>query len=201
MESLGDSIAAMATPTAIGGISLGGDKYTASCCHDCKEEPNEEEDPRKRIQAETITKSSTPPGTVSMFKMLPQTDNQCSKVDMKHGKRFWRAICEIHVNNRYEHDFTIGRWGERNRNVGQKKALAKNIAIADLKKREKSVDTLNEKEKKQLNFGKKIKNLPLTAFLLKKRNNGGSGTKTPSEAGVASVSNAKTYLATSPPPK
>ena len=105
------------------------------------------------------------------------------------------------MKNRDDRNFTIGRWGEHNRNVGQKKALAKNIAISDLKKREKSVDTLNEKEKKQLNFGKKIKTLPLTAFLLKKMKNCGGGTKTPSAAGVANSSNAKKDLVTYPPTK
>ena len=116
-------------------------------------------------------------------------------------KIFWCAICDIHVKNWDDWDFTIGLWGEHNRNVGQKKALAKNIAISDLKKREKSVDTLNEKEKKQLNFGKKIKTLPLTAFLLKKMKNCGGGTKTPSAAGVANGSNAKTHFVIYPPPK
>ena len=119
MGILGDYIADTSTPPANCEISLGGKKYTESCFHDRKEEPNKEEEPRKHIQSETTTKSSAPPGAVIMFKMLPQTDNQCSKVDMKHGKRFWRAICEIHVNNRYEHDFTIGRWGEHKRNGGQ----------------------------------------------------------------------------------
>ena len=69
---LGDSVATMVTPSAIVGRSLGGKKDTASCCHDLEEEPNEEEYPRKRIREETITKSLAPPGTVSMFKMLPQ---------------------------------------------------------------------------------------------------------------------------------
>ena len=65
---------------SIGGSNLGGDKYTKSCCGDREEEPNEEDDPPKRIQAEKIIKFLAPPGTVSMFKMLPQTYNQCSKV-------------------------------------------------------------------------------------------------------------------------
>ena len=78
----------MVAPPAIGGSSLGGKKDTASCfrCHE--EEPNEEEDLRMRIWEETITKSSAPLWTVIMFKMLPQTDNQCSKVDVKHGNGF-----------------------------------------------------------------------------------------------------------------
>ena len=83
-----DPCATISTHPAIGGRSLGGDKYTASCCRDCDEDPNEEEYPRKRIRAETITKSSAPSGTVSMFKMLPQIDNQLSKVDVKHVNCF-----------------------------------------------------------------------------------------------------------------
>ena len=89
----------MAAPPEIGGSSLGGKKDTESCCRDCSEKPNEEEEPWKRIQAETITKSLDPPVTVIMFKILPQTDNQCSKVSVKHRKWFWRAICDIHVKN------------------------------------------------------------------------------------------------------
>ena len=85
--SLGYSVAAMATPPEICGSSFVGKKHTAYRCLGCKEEPNEEEEPRKRIREETITKSSAPSGTVSMFKMLPQTDNQCSKVDVKHGEK------------------------------------------------------------------------------------------------------------------
>ena len=76
----------MVAPTAIGGSSLVVKKYTAYLCHDREEEPNEEEEPWKRIRAERITKYSAPPGTVSMFKMLPQIDNQCLKVDVKHGR-------------------------------------------------------------------------------------------------------------------
>ena len=109
-------------------------KDTAYCCRDREEEPNEEEEPQNRIRAETITKSSAPPGTVSMFKMLPQPDNQCSKVDVKHSKWFWCTICDIHVNNQDDRDFTIGRWGEHKSNGGHKKALANKIVIAELKK-------------------------------------------------------------------
>ena len=90
-----------------------------------------------------------------MFKMLPQTYNQCSKVDKKHGKWFWCAICDIHVKNLDDRNFTIGRWGGHKSNGGHRKALAKNIAIAELKKRKKAGDILNKKEKKQLNIGKK----------------------------------------------
>ena len=143
----------MATPPVIGGRSLGGEKYTVSCCRDREEEPNEEEYPRKRTQAETITKSSAPPGTGSMFKMLLQTDNQCSKVDVKHRKWFWCEICDIHVKNWDGCNFTIGCWWEHNGNGGHRKALANKIAIAELKNREKSGDILNKKEKRQLNFG------------------------------------------------
>ena len=77
MGILGESVSAMVAPPAIGGSSLGGNTYTAYRCRDLKEEPNEEEEPWKRIRAERITKYSSPPGTVSMFKMLPQIDNQC----------------------------------------------------------------------------------------------------------------------------
>ena len=83
-RSLGDYVASIVAPPEIGGSSLGDKKDTASRCRDHEEEPDEEEDPRKHIQAETITKALAPPGTVSMFKMFPQTDNQCSKVDVKH---------------------------------------------------------------------------------------------------------------------
>ena len=141
---------------------MGGEKDTASRFRDRKEEPNKEKDPRKRIRAEIITKSSAPPGTVSIFKMLPQTDNQFSKVDVKHEKWFWCAICDIHVKNRDDSHFTIGRWGEHKRNRGHKKALAKKIAISDPKKREKAGEIMNKKEKKQINFGKKSNTLPLT---------------------------------------
>ena len=113
----------------------------------------------------------------------------------------WCAIYYIHVNNQDYCDFTIGRWGECKENGGHEKALANTIAISEMNKRDNTGDILNKKEKKQLNFGNNNNTSPFTAFLLKKINNGGSGTKTPSEAGVASVSNAKTYLATSPPPK
>ena len=97
--SLGDSVAPIVATPAIGGISLGGKKDTAYCFRDCEEELNEEEDPRKRIREEKITISLNPPGTISIFKILPQTDNQCSKVDVNHGKWFWCAICDIHVKN------------------------------------------------------------------------------------------------------
>ena len=191
----------MATPPEIGGSSLGGDKYTASCCRDREEEPNEEEDPWKRIQAETINKSLASPGTVSIFRMLPQTDNQCSNVDMKHGKGFSCAIYDIHVKNQYVRDFTIGHWGEYKRNGGHDKALANKIKISYLKKREKAGDTLSKKENKQLNFGKKSNASPLATFFSEKRKNGGGVTNTPSVAGVANGLNAKTALVNSPPPK
>ena len=191
----------MATPPAIGGSSLGGNTYTVSRFRDLKEEPNEEEEPWKRIRAEIITKYSAPPGTFSMFKMLPQTDNQCSKIDVKHGKWFWCAICNMHVKNLDDRDFTIGCWGEHKRNGGQEKSLANKIDIAEMKKREKSGDILNKKDKKQLNFGNNSNTSLLTDFFLKKSKNGGGGTKTPSAAGVANGSNAKTDLVTSPPPK
>ena len=83
----------MLAPPEIGGSSLGGKKDTSYCCHDCEEEPYEEEEPRKRIREETITKYLPPPVTISMFKMLPQTDNQCSKIDAKHGK--WIGVQSV----------------------------------------------------------------------------------------------------------
>ena len=89
----------MFSPPAIGGSSLGGKKDTESHCRHREEEPNKEEETQKRIQGETITKSSAPPGTFSMLKMLSQTYSQCSKVDVKHRKWFCCAICDIHVNN------------------------------------------------------------------------------------------------------
>ena len=122
-------------------------------------------------------------------------------VEVKHDKWFWCEICDIHVNNRYDRDFTIGRWGEHKSNGEHKKALADNIAIAEMKKRENSGDILNKKEKKQLNFGKNSSTLPLTDFFSKKRKNGSGGTKTPSVDGVANGLNAKTDLANSLPPK
>ena len=134
MGILGYYVAAMVAPPAICGSSLGGNKDTESCCRDSKEELNEEEEPWKRIRAETITKSPAPPGIVSMFKLLPQTDNQLSKVYVKHIKCFWCAICDIHVKNRDDCDFTIGRWGENKRNGGHEKSLLNKIAIAELNK-------------------------------------------------------------------
>ena len=124
--SLGDSIAVISTHPEIGGNSLGVEKYSASRCHYCEEEPNEEEDPRNCIREETINRYSASPGTVSMFKMLPQTVNKFSKVIVKHGKWFWCAICDIHVKNRYYRDFGIGCWGEHKRNGGHEKALTNN---------------------------------------------------------------------------
>ena len=109
--SLGDSIASIVAPPEICGSRLGDEKDTACCCRNRDEELNEEEEPRKHIRAETITKSLDPPGTVSVLKMLPQTGNQCSKVDVKHGKLFWCAICDNRVKIQYDRDFTIGRWG------------------------------------------------------------------------------------------
>ena len=120
---------------------------------------------------------------------------------MKHGQCLWCAICDIHVNNRGDRDFTIGRWREHKKNVGHKKALANNIATSYLKKREKASYILNEREKKHINFRKKSNTSPLTALFLKKRNNGGSGTKTTSAAGVANGTNVKTGLVTYLPPK
>ena len=111
---------------------------------------------------------------------------------MKYGKWFWCAICDIHVNNRDDRDFTIDRWEENKRNVGHEKSLANKIAIAELKKREKAGDTLNKKEKKQMNFENNSNTSPLNAFFSKKSSNGGGGTKTPSVDGVANGSNAKT---------
>ena len=191
----------MVTPPAIGGSSLGYKKDTAYCWCDREEEPNEEENPRKHIQSETITKYSAPPGTVSMSKMLTQTDNKCSKVYVKHGKWFWCEICDIYAKNRCDCDFTIGCWGEQKRNGDNKKELANDISITELKKKENTGDILNKKEKKQLNFWKKSNNLPLTDLLLKKRKNGDGGTKTPYAYGVENGSNAKTALVTSPLPK
>ena len=80
-----------------------------------------------------------------MFRLLPQIDNQLSKVDVKHGNFFRCAICDIHLKNRYDRNFTIGRWGEYKRNGGHKKALANKIDIVELKKREKVGEILNEK--------------------------------------------------------
>ena len=67
-------------------------------------------------------------------------------------------------------------------------------------KQDRHCDILNKMEKKQLNFGKNSNTSPLTALFLKKRNNSGSDTKTPSAAGVNNGSNTKTDLVTSPPP-
>ena len=78
----------MDTPTTIGGSILSGEKYTSYLCSVCEDKPNEQEEPRKRIWAEKINKSLSPPGTVSMFKMLPQKDNQWSKVDVIQGNGF-----------------------------------------------------------------------------------------------------------------
>ena len=153
--SLGDSVACIFAPPEIGGSNLCDEKDTAYLFRDCEEEPNEEEGPRKLVQSEIITKSSDPPGIVSIFKTLPQTDKQCSKVNVKHGQCLWCAICDIHVNNRGDRDFTIGRWREHKKNVGHKKALANNIAASDLKKREKASYIINEREKKHINFRKK----------------------------------------------
>ena len=97
--SLGDSVSCIVATPEIGGSSLCGKQDTASIFRDQEEEPNEEEEPWKRIRSEIITKYSTPPGTVSIFKMLPQTDKQCSKVDVKHGKWLWCEICDINLNN------------------------------------------------------------------------------------------------------
>ena len=83
---------------------------------------------------------------------------------MKHGKWIGCAICDIHVNNLDDHDFTISHWGEHKRNGGHKKALAIKFTISELKKREKAGDILNQKKKKQINFGKKSNISPLTAF-------------------------------------
>ena len=105
------------------------------------------------------------------------------------------------MNNWDDRDFTIGFWGEKKRNGRHKKALANKIAIAELKKREQSGDTLNKKEKKQVNFGKKSNASLLTAFLYKKRKNNGGGTKTTSAAEVANGLKTKTNLVISPPPK
>ena len=99
-----------------------------------------------------------------MFKMLPQTDTQFSKVDVKDGKWFLCAICDIHVNNRDDRDFIIGQWGDHKRRGGHRKALSNKISIAEPKKREKAGDILNKKEKKYLNFGKKGNTSLLTDF-------------------------------------
>ena len=85
----------MVSTPAIGGSSLGGKKDTASRFRDSEEETNEGEYPWKSILAETITKSLDPPGTVSMFKMLPQTDKKCSKVDEKHGFVFVKSVTSM----------------------------------------------------------------------------------------------------------
>ena len=97
-----------------------------------------------------------------MFKILPQTYNQCLNVNVKHGKWFLCEICDVHVKNRDDRKFIIGHWGKHNRNVGHKKALVENIAIAEMKNRGKAGDILNKKEKKRLNFGKKSNTHPLT---------------------------------------
>ena len=107
------------------------------------------------------------------------------KGDVKHGKWFWCATCDIHVKNRDDRDFTIGRRGDHKNDGGHKKALVNMISIADLNNREKEGDILNRKENKQLYFGKKSNTSPFTDFLSKKRKNIGSGTKTPSVTGVA----------------
>ena len=85
-----------------------------------------------------------------MLKMLPQTDNQFSKVDVKHGKWFWCAICDIHVKNQNGHNFTIGCWGEHKRNGGHEKALVEKIVISEQKKREKSGDILKKRIRNSL---------------------------------------------------
>ena len=64
-------------------------------------------------------------------------------VEVKHDKWFWCEICDIHLNNRDDRDFTIGRKGEHNSNGRHEKALADKIAIAELKKREKVGEILN----------------------------------------------------------
>ena len=136
--------------------------------------------------------------TVSMSKMLPQTYNQCSKVDVKHGKWFWCEICDIHVKNLDDRDFMIGRWGEHKSNGGHKKVLVNEIAIADLNKRGKAGDVLKKKEKKHLNSGNKSNTLPLTDFFFKKSNNSSGCTTTSSATEVANGLNAKTALVTFP---
>ena len=80
----------------------------------------------------------------------------------------WCAIYYIHVNNQDYCDFTIGRWGECKGNGGHEKALANKIAISELKKRKKAGDTLNKKEKKQMNFENKNNTSPLTDFSQRK---------------------------------
>ena len=65
--SLGDFFAEMIAPPEIFGISLGGEKYTESSFRDLEEKTNEEEEPRKRIWEETITKYLAPPVAFSMF--------------------------------------------------------------------------------------------------------------------------------------
>ena len=110
---------------------------------------------------------------------------------MKHGNWFWCGICDIHVKNRDDRDFTICRWGEHKRKGGHKKALEEKIAIAELKKRGNTGEILNKKDKKQLNLRKKRNTSPLTALFSKKIKNGGGGNKTPSTARVTNVLNAK----------
>ena len=56
-----------------------------------------------------------------MFKILPQTYNQCLNVNVKHGKWFLCEICDVHVKNRYDRKFTIGHWGNHNSNGGHKR--------------------------------------------------------------------------------
>ena len=129
-----------------------------------------------------------------MSKMLPQTDNECLKVDVKHVKWFWCAICDIHVNNRDDRDFTIGSWGEHKKNGGHKKALSNKIAIVELKNRSNTGE-------KRLNFGKKINTSPLTYLFSKKRKNCSGDTKTSYADGFANGLNAKTAFSTSPLPK
>ena len=60
-----------------------------------------------------------------------------------------------------------------------------------MKKREKAVDILKEKKKKNINFGNKSHTSPLMSFFWKKRKKGGGGTITTSATGVANGSIAK----------